>query len=110
MEYYSKQISQLISELSTLPGIGAKSAQRLAFHILDMPVEVSQRLLSGRYHGDESKKDIHESNVGFLRACRESALYTAQRCGWRIITCSDGTAPLTIEEISLKIRQEIEGI
>lgn len=39
MEYYSKQISRLIAELSTLPGIGAKSAQRLAFHILDMPVE-----------------------------------------------------------------------
>ena len=39
MEYYSKQISQLISELSTLPGIGAKSAQRLAFHILHMPTE-----------------------------------------------------------------------
>lgn len=88
--------------------LGLPEPDRVLF--LDMPVVVSQRLLSGRYHGDESKKDIHESNVGFLRACRESALYTAQRCGWRIITCSDGTAPLTIEEISLKIRQEIEGI
>lgn len=39
MDYYSKQISKLIAELSTLPGIGAKSAQRLAFHILDMPTE-----------------------------------------------------------------------
>ncbi|SEI65008.1 DNA replication and repair protein RecR [Lachnospiraceae bacterium A10] len=37
MEYYSKQISRLIAELSSLPGIGAKSAQRLAFHILNMP-------------------------------------------------------------------------
>ena len=39
MDYYSKQITKLIAELSTLPGIGAKSAQRLAFHILDMPTE-----------------------------------------------------------------------
>ena len=44
MEYYSKQISRLISELSTLPGIGAKSAQRLAFHILHMPQEEVERL------------------------------------------------------------------
>lgn len=39
MEYYSAQISRLIAELSTLPGIGAKSAQRLAFHILNLPRE-----------------------------------------------------------------------
>ena len=37
MDYYSKQISKLIEELSKLPGIGAKSAQRLAFHIINMP-------------------------------------------------------------------------
>jgi recombination protein RecR len=46
MEYYSKQISNLISELSTLPGIGAKSAQRLAFHILNMPTEEVEKLSS----------------------------------------------------------------
>ena len=36
MEYYSKEISNLIAELSNLPSIGSKSAQRLAFHILGM--------------------------------------------------------------------------
>ena len=36
MEYYSKEISNLIAELSDLPSIGSKSAQRLAFHILGM--------------------------------------------------------------------------
>ena len=39
MEYYSEKISRLIAELSSLPGIGSKSAQRLAFHLLDMPEE-----------------------------------------------------------------------
>lgn len=39
MEYYSNQISKLIEQLSRLPGIGGKSAQRLAFHIINMPVE-----------------------------------------------------------------------
>ena len=39
MGYYSSQISRLIEELSKLPGIGPKSAQRLAFHIINMPKE-----------------------------------------------------------------------
>lgn len=39
MEYYSNQINRLIEELSRLPGIGSKSAQRLAFHIINMPKE-----------------------------------------------------------------------
>lgn len=44
MDYYSRQISKLIQELSALPGIGAKSAQRLAFHILNMPQEAVEAL------------------------------------------------------------------
>lgn len=44
MEYYSSQISKLIEELSKLPGIGAKSAQRLAFHIVNMPKDQVQSL------------------------------------------------------------------
>ncbi|MCI9527344.1 MAG: recombination protein RecR [Lachnospiraceae bacterium] len=46
MDYYSSQISKLIEELSSLPGIGSKSAQRLAFHILNMPIEHVERLSS----------------------------------------------------------------
>ena len=44
MDYYSSQIIKLIEELSKLPGIGAKSAQRLAFHIINMPQEQVERL------------------------------------------------------------------
>lgn len=39
MDYYSSQISRLIEEFSKLPGIGPKSAQRLAFHIINRPIE-----------------------------------------------------------------------
>lgn len=39
MEYYSEKITRLIEELGRLPGIGTKSAQRLAFHILNLPKE-----------------------------------------------------------------------
>ena len=37
MDIYSGHINRLIEELSRLPGVGAKSAQRLAFHIINMP-------------------------------------------------------------------------
>ncbi len=75
---------------------------------LDMPVEISQKLLSARYDGDESKKDIHEQNVDFLKACREAALYVAKRDGWIIIPCNKGDEPRTIEEINADLRRIIE--
>ncbi|MDE6111396.1 MAG: deoxynucleoside kinase, partial [Eubacterium sp.] len=66
---------------------------------LDMPVEISQKLMSARYNGDEGKKDVHEVNVEFLKKCRKSALYTADKQGWKVIPCSDGEKPLSIAEI-----------
>ncbi len=44
MELYSGYISKLIEELEKLPGIGAKSAQRMAFHIINLPEERVKRL------------------------------------------------------------------
>ena len=52
MNYYSTQITNLIDELRRLPGIGSKSAQRLAFHIINMPEEhvhhLAQTLVTAR--------------------------------------------------------------
>lgn len=70
---------------------------------LDMPVEISQRLMTRRYDGNENKKDVHEANVSFLEKCRKSALYTAKKQGWNVIPCSDGVNPLPIDEIHKKI-------
>ena len=44
MEYYSSHITKLIEQFSHLPGIGAKSAQRLAFHIINMPRDQVRQL------------------------------------------------------------------
>lgn len=44
MEFYSENISRLVENLSVLPGIGTKTAQRLAFHILGMPKEQVEKL------------------------------------------------------------------
>lgn len=74
---------------------------------LDMPVEISQKLMTSRYQGDETKKDLHESHLDFLRQCRETALYTAQKQNWHIVDCSDGEAPRKIEEISDEIYKKV---
>ena len=74
---------------------------------LDMPVEVSQKLLSHRYSGDEDKKDIHESDVNYLEACRKAARFTAEYSGWTIIPCAENGLPRTIEDISNDILKEV---
>ena len=73
---------------------------------LDMPIEISQRMMSERYHGDETKKDIHESNLDYLYKCRDAALDAAEKMGWHVVKCNDGESPRTIEEIG----NEIYGI
>lgn len=75
---------------------------------LDMPIEISQRLLSARYGGDESKKDIHEKNIAYLHMCRRAALFTAKKQGWQIIGCSEGDEPLPIDTIFHKLLESIE--
>lgn len=80
---------------------------------LDMPIEVSQKLMTGRYHGDESKKDIHEKDVDYLNNCREAASYACDKLGWKRINCSENGEPLPIEVISeavLKAVTESLGI
>ena len=60
MDYYSSQISKLIEELSRLPGIGSKTAQRLAFHIINMPKEQVEQL------------------AGTMKEARENVRYCSQ--------------------------------
>ena len=61
MQYYSSHISKLIEELGRLPGIGPKSAQRLAFHIINMPEDQVEQL-SGAIRGAKE-------NVRYCKEC-----------------------------------------
>lgn len=70
---------------------------------LDMPPAVSQDLLSHRYRGDESKKDIHERDAAYLRDCRRCAQYAARQGGWRWIPCGDQAGPFPEADITEQI-------
>ena len=61
MDYYSSQITKLIEQFSKLPGIGSKSAQRLAFHLIHMPKEQVKELA-------DSMMDARE-NVRYCKCC-----------------------------------------
>lgn len=54
MDLYSGHINKLIDELSGLPGIGTKSAQRLAFHLMNMPKERVERLAASMLDAKEN--------------------------------------------------------
>lgn len=84
--------------------VGIPKPDKVIF--LDMPVEVSQKLLTGRYHGDEAKKDIHESDTAYLDKCRKAAMFTAEYSGWTVIPCAKDGNARTVEEISKDILRE----
>ena len=77
---------------------------------LDVEPEVSQKLMEKRYGGDNSKKDLHESNLKFLLSCRESALYAAEKCGWKKINCCADGRIKPIEQIEKEIENALKGV
>lgn len=77
---------------------------------LDMPPELSQKLLSGRYGGDESQKDLHEKNTAFLMRCRKAAVYSAERLRWKVIDCAQGDAPRPVGDIAEEIWRTVREV
>ncbi|MBQ9699950.1 MAG: recombination protein RecR [Lachnospiraceae bacterium] len=61
MDYYSSHISKLIEQFAKLPGIGAKSASRMAFHVINMPEEQAESLAAAIL---DAKK-----NVRYCKSC-----------------------------------------
>lgn len=61
MDVYGGQVNKLIEELSRLPGIGGKTAQRLAFHIINMPEERADSLANAIV---DAKK-----NIKYCKSC-----------------------------------------
>lgn len=65
--------------------------------------EVSQKLMTKRYQGNEERKDIHESDLEYLRRSREAADYCAKELGWTLIECVQNGDMRSIEDIAADI-------
>lgn len=70
---------------------------------LKADTDISQKLMSGRYGGDESKKDIHEGDIEYLRRSQKAAAYCAQKLGWKTVECVQDGKMRTIEDIHNEI-------
>lgn len=83
---------------------------------LEVPVLTSQKLMTKRYEGDESKKDIHECNTKYLRMCYDSsksAIPILNNLGynWKRINCvTEGNEMRDREEIFLEILNVVKDL
>lgn len=84
--------------------------------LLTVKPEISQKLMTSRYKGDESKKDIHEASLDYLNTCYERIKDTVydikmnRLANWEHIDCgnSDRTDIQSIEDIQISIRKVIK--
>ena len=60
--------------------------------------------MTGRYHGDESRKDVHEKDTEYLARSRRAAEYCAEHLGWATVHCTTDGAMRTIEDIQAEVQ------
>lgn len=77
---------------------------------LDMPVQTAVFLMEKRYMGDESKKDIHEQDIEYLKKCHEAADYACEKLGWTRVKCVENGILLPKEEIHNRIMAYINPL
>ncbi|MEG0910918.1 MAG: deoxynucleoside kinase [Ruthenibacterium sp.] len=75
---------------------------------LDVATDVSQQLMSTRYHGDETKKDIHEKDIAYLQKSRQAAQYCAEKLDWTRVCCSENGAMRSIEAIHTDVYNAVK--
>lgn len=68
MELYSGHINKLIEQFAKLPGVGSKSAQRLALHVINMPPEHVERFAQIMV---DARRNIHYCNVCYTLSDKE---------------------------------------
>lgn len=82
-----------------------------AVFYLDVPPRVTGRLMTGRYEGDESRKDIHERDQEYLFRCYEMGIYCCESLGFHRIRCLDDSGTmLSKETISDAVFHKIESL
>ncbi len=84
-------------------------APDLVFY-LDMPTEVTEKLMRRRERVEGSSADIHEQDAAYLRACRDNARAIADACGWRLVNCARNDEPRTVEDIHGEVYGLVTGL
>lgn len=88
--------------------IGIPVPDRVVY--LEADPAVSQGLMTARYKGDESKKDIHEKDLAYLARSHEAADYCARTLGWIKVSCTEQGTMRPIEAIHADLLQAIKEV
>ncbi|WP_419510164.1 dTMP kinase [Candidatus Allofournierella excrementavium] len=88
--------------------IGIPVPDRVVY--LEVDPAVSQGLMTTRYKGDESKKDIHEKDLAYLARSHEAADYCARTLGWVKVPCTEQGAMRPIVAIHADLLQAIKEV
>ncbi|MDD3347124.1 deoxynucleoside kinase [Oscillibacter sp.] len=75
---------------------------------LDMPTEITERMMRTREKETGTHADIHEQDETYLKQCRANAAEIVRQCGWTVIDCAADGQPRTPEEIHRQV-YEIAG-
>ncbi len=76
---------------------------------LDMPTEITERMMRRREAETGTSADIHEQDEAYLRRCRENAREVVRRCGWPVICCARDGEPRTVEDIHQEVWQIVQS-
>ena len=77
---------------------------------LDMPTELTEKMMRKREAVSGTQADIHEQDEAYLRRCRENANEVARLCGWTVIRCGRDGAPRTIEDIQGEVWEQVRTL
>lgn len=77
---------------------------------LDMPTEITEKMMRSREAATGTHADIHEQDEAYLRSCREAAREIVKDCGWTVIHCAKGDAPRTVEDIHNEVYKTVKSL
>ena len=77
---------------------------------LDVPTEVTERLMRERERATHTAADIHEADDAYLRECRENARGVAARCGWQRVDCTRDGQMRGIEDIHEEVYARVKAL
>ena len=75
---------------------------------LEVDPAVSQRLMTGRYQGDEARKDIHETDIAYRARSQRAAAWCAAHLGWARVACCQGAEMRPIGAIHADVLKAVK--
>ena len=77
---------------------------------LDMPTEITEKMMRQREAATGTHADIHEQDEAYLKSCRDAAREIVRDCGWTVIRCARDDEPRTVEDIHDEVYRTVRAL